>query len=98
VTARRSPAPRRGRPAVGGRTSLRLSPELRARLDAARPQGEGLADQVRRLLAAALDPELPGLLEMAAAAAYRGGEVARAKVAGDLAARVNGPGRRGGAR
>jgi hypothetical protein len=58
----------RGRPPVGPATNLRLTPELRGRLDAATRPGEGVAEAARRLLAVALDPILPGALALAAAA------------------------------
>lgn len=86
--ARRTPAPRIGRPPVGTPTTLRLPPDLRARLDKARPRGESLADQIRRLLTVAIDPELPGLLEAAASRLVEIGQVAHARVAGELAASV----------
>ena len=55
----------RGRPPVGPMTSLRLTPELRASLDAARRPGEGVAEVARRLLGVALDPLLPDVLALA---------------------------------
>lgn len=58
----------RGRPSVGPATNLRLTPELRERLESARRPGEGVAEAARRLLAVALDPLLPDALARAAAA------------------------------
>jgi hypothetical protein len=55
----------RGRPPVGPMTSLRLTPELRAALDAARRPGEGVAEVARRLLGVAVDPLLPDVLALA---------------------------------
>lgn len=55
----------RGRPPVGPMTSLRLTPELRASLEAARRPGEGVAEAARRLLGVALDPLLPDVLALA---------------------------------
>jgi hypothetical protein len=61
-----APASGRGRPRVGAKTTIRLDPVTRARIDAASMPGETLAAAVRRLAGLATDPALADALADAA--------------------------------